>query len=143
MSMQTYITEGYGLDLDNKKISYYDFCKNHKETLKKILDKEEYENFKSNQKNFEDDYFDYGNFGVISLVQDIINEETGIEFYGCIGKYQTQNAILFLPTYPWYKKNEKEKKITTRKQIDEILEPYRKEFGVEEKIDYLACENYG
>lgn len=78
-------------------------------------------------------------------IADVMAEETNIRFEYQPGQedMDSPEAILFVPTYPWYM-NDTEKNLSCENELHEIMARYGGELGITyEDIDFMEIEYYG
>lgn len=157
MSMSTDIIYGFGFTCDLSDYKLINFLKNHKNTFCQTVHEVELFNKTVEAKEMtpamldcflEDLYRDYecntnGISGRYVIISNIMSRETGIRFTYCPpdGECDTPEAICFCTGYPWFY-NEIEKKLTSDK-LEQIINNYMEELGIDDKPDYLQLEYYG
>lgn len=88
-----------------------------------------------------DDFAEFGDYGISSLLEEVLKEVEGIEFTSC-ENFDCECFLIYTPRYPW--------EITvkdlslTKEKIEEILKKYVSVL-TDEKIDveYQEVENGG
>lgn len=140
---------GYGFEIsfggdnfDSKK--FFDFLKNHKETIKGLYDGESIIKFIENE-NFDIDEFcvefadrenceGYGYNTARNIVADIMNKETGIRFTNQLDMDSDKEFVMLPECMPWLL-NEKEKALT-EKDLYNICVKYCIEIGLPTKEEH-------
>lgn len=139
MSMTVDYVYGYGFEvvgLDEDK--FFNFLKNHTETIKKLYDAEYLLEFLKKEDSsfieFCDEFSEresienYGYNSALSVISDIMTEETGIRFSYQKDSGDDKEYILFTECFPWLC-NEKEKNIT-QDELHDIFDKYMIECGL-------------
>ena len=147
MSMITFTTSGYGFYTQDITVeNLYKFLKNHPsddwrikdilESVDGIIEEEGTEDLDEILDMY-DDFLDDGvdTSSISGIIGIIIMEETGLTFAFADRDDYDDEALLYEPLYPW-QLNDKEKELLnegklTRKYIEEVLNPYAEELGVD------------
>lgn len=153
MSMQTYITYGYGVDLNANRIEFsavMDFFEKHlPEEYESMLRDAEWDNIDT--ENLNDDNEEFADW-VSEYVMDKYTGTADTTYYALIAYIITKeteifveedhseygHAILFHQGYPW-NENETEKELTEDK-LRSIFKEYFAELGVDVDPDYVQVE---
>ena len=138
MSWRTWTNSGYGFyTQDITANNLYKFIKNHPindkiiteiiEDIEELLKKSD---FDINDLDIDEDFRDKTeSYSTAEIIGRIIRKETGInmDYSGC-DDYENE-ALLYSPLYPWEMKENDYN--LTQDDIEETLNPYAKELGVE------------
>lgn len=133
---------GYGFEIsfggdnfDSKK--FFDFLRNHKETIKGLYDGESIIKFIENENPDIDEFCEefadrencegYGYNTAKNIVADIMNKETGIRFTNQLDMDSDKEFVMLPECMPWLL-NEKEKALT-EKDLHDICVKYCSEMG--------------
>lgn len=142
MSFSTDHVYGYGFeisfageDFDSKK--FFDFLKNHSETIKSLYDGEKILKF-IKAKNPDLDKFceefadrqglEGGYNTARNIVADIMNKETGLRFSNQLDMNSDDEFVMLTECMPWLL-NEKERNVT-EKELNDICVKYMTEIGL-------------
>jgi hypothetical protein len=134
---------GYGFEIsfggdnfDSKK--FFDFLRNHKETIKGLYDGESIIKFIENENPDIDEFCEefadrencegYGYNTAKNIVADIMNKETGIRFTNQLDMDSDKEFVMLTECMPWLL-NEKEKALT-EKDLHDICVKYCSEMGL-------------
>jgi hypothetical protein len=134
---------GYGFEIsfggdnfDSKK--FFDFLRNHKETIKGLYDGEYIIKFIENENPDIDEFCEefadrencegYGYNTAKNIVADIMNKETGIRFTNQLDMDSDKEFVMLPECMPWLL-NEKEKALT-EKDLHDICVKYCSEMGL-------------
>lgn len=152
MSYRTWTEYGYGVTTPYNGVTaerFIAFCNNH-ECLKSFLRESDIRDLKSGDAEvvhiaveYED--VDGVSCGLASMLKDVIKAEKGIRLVA-VDDYDGLCYLLFTPAYPWSEIYEEEKKIKTKKDVEDVMFPYLAELygeGNEPALDYLECQNGG
>jgi hypothetical protein len=124
-----------GDNFDSKK--FFDFLRNHKETIKGLYDGEYIIKFIENENPDIDEFCEefadrencegYGYNTAKNIVADIMNKETGIRFTNQLDMDSDKEFVMLPECMPWLL-NEKEKALT-EKDLHDICVKYCSEMG--------------
>lgn len=134
---------GYGFEIsfggdnfDSKK--FFDFLRNHKETIKDLYDGESLLKFIEQENPDIDEFCEefadrencegYGYNTARNIVADIMNKETGIRFTNQLDMESDTEYVMLPECMPWLM-NEKEKALT-EKDLHDICVKYCSEIGL-------------
>lgn len=136
---------GYGFEIafhgidsgfDSKK--FFDFLRNHKETIKDLYDGKSILKFLEKENPDIDEFWEefdgrencegYGYNTARNIVADIMNKETGIRFTLQLDMDSDKEFVMLPECMPWLL-NEKEKALT-EKDLHDICVKYRSEIGL-------------
>lgn len=134
---------GYGFEIsfggdnfDSKK--FFDFLRNHKETIKDLYDGESLLKFIEQENPDIDEFCEefadrencegYGYNTARNIVADIMNKETGIRFTNQLDMESDTEYVMLPECMPWLM-NEKEKALT-EKDLHNICVKYCSEIGL-------------
>ena len=125
-----------GDDFDSKK--FFDFLRNHKETIKDLYDGESLIKFIEQENPDIDEFCEefadrencegYGYNTARNIVADIMNKETGIRFTNQLDMDSDKEFVMLPECMPWLM-NEKEKALT-EKDLHDICVKYCSEIGL-------------
>ena len=149
MSMIVDHVYGYGFEIsfggdnfDSKK--FFDFLRNHKETIKGLYDGESIIKFIENENPDSDEFCEevadrencegYGYNSARNVVADIMNKETGLRFTNQFDMDSGTEYVMLPECMSWLL-NEKEKN-TTEQELHDICKKYMDELGFSTEEDY-------
>ena len=132
----------YGDDFDSKK--FFDFLRNHKDTIKDFYDGESILKFLENENPDIDEFCEefadrencegYGYNTARNIVADIMNKETGIRFTNQLDMNSDKEYVVLAECMPWLL-NENERALT-EKDLHDICVKYRGEVGLPTEEEY-------
>lgn len=148
MSMQTYITYGYGICISEVTPQGEDRINRLKELLSRAP---KYQN--SMQAWFDecgiknpcwDDYLEFDqdyDLGLATILQEVIEEVEGLRLVAC-KDYEDEQYLLFVPLYPWQIRDEE--RDLTEDRIREIITRYTCMLVDKPvSVDYQQAEIFG
>lgn len=142
MSTQYWLVSGIGLKITKvpaEKI--IEFVKNHSKD-ERILD----DFSKLSWDELEEAYVDYyynSDYGIKSILSEIISKETNLSISYNVDCEDNSDYLLYIPKYPW-QMSEEDFKLMKDSTLKSILEPYRKELGLDsDNFDYYEVYYFG
>ena len=146
MSYNTWHVYGYGVQTpDDVKIeNLIRFCQKHKvlNDFLKIIEDEKPEKTYDIVFEYEGRYSSCA--AIASMIADAVEDETGVRL-AAVTDYNDNSYLVFEPYYPWSEINEAEKKIKTKKDVEDLILPYLKELYEDDfpAFDYQEVFNGG
>ena len=146
MSMSYWSVNGIGLDISkiypDKVIN---FVKNHSKD-EKILNAFEIMSWDDLIDEYSEYYPNYGNYGdpgLLSIIGEIIFDETGLNISYYRSLENDNEYLLYEPSYPW-QLSDADKRLNSYEDLHDIFKPYIEELGLDkDTFDFHDVQYFG